>query len=233
MAFGHAVRLRRERDSIFISCSMDEFLSIWYDYFDLDRDYEKIREKLNIDDFMRQATAYGAGIRILKQDKWEALCSFIISQNNHIPRIKKIVETLCTLFGEPIEFDGGLYYSFPTPERLSTLDESDLTPLRCGYRSDYILCAAKAVADGSLNLEALSRSSIPNARRELLKIRGVGNKVADCVLLFGLGMLDSFPVDVWMKRALSEHFSPDFDPNVFSPYAGIAQQYIFHYVRSS
>jgi len=191
VAFGRALRLRREQHSIFIS-----------------------------------------GIRILRQDKWEALCSFIISQNNHIPRIKKIVESLCSLFGKPIEVDGRLYYSFPTAETLCKLNESDLAPLRCGYRADYILSAARAVADGSLDLDAISQSSIPDARKELLKIRGVGNKVADCVLLFGLGLLDSFPVDVWMKRALSEHFSPDFDPAVFSPYAGIAQQYIFHYVRS-
>ena len=231
-AFSRAVRLWREQNSIFISCTMDEFQSVWFDYFDLGRDYEKIREKLGISDFMQRATAYGAGIRILRQDKWEALCSFIISQNNHIPRIKKIVEALCGLFGEPISFDGSVYYSFPTPEKLCGLDESDLAPLRCGYRADYILSAARAVADGSLDLDALSQSSIPDARRELLKIRGVGNKVADCVLLFGFGLLDSFPVDVWMKRAISEHFSPDFDPTVFSPYAGIAQQYIFHYVRS-
>jgi len=232
VAFGRVLHLRREQNSIFISCTMDEFHSVWFDYFDLGRDYENIRDKLNISDFMRHATAYGVGIRILRQDKWEALCSFIISQNNHIPRIKKIVEALCSLFGEPIDFDGGLYYSFPTAERLCKLNESDLAPLRCGYRADYILSAARAVADGSLELNALSQSSIPDARKELLKIRGVGNKVADCVLLFGLGLLDSFPVDVWMKRALSEHFSPDFDPAVFSPYAGIAQQYIFHYVRS-
>ena len=232
VAFGRVLHLRREQNSIFISCTMDEFHSVWFDYFDLGRDYENIRDKLNISDFMRHATAYGVGIRILRQDKWEALCSFIISQNNHIPRIKKIVEALCSLFGKPIEFDGGLYYSFPTAERLCALNESDLAPLRCGYRADYILSAARAVAGGSLDLEALSQSSISDARKELLKIRGVGNKVADCVLLFGLGLLDSFPVDVWMKRALSEHFSPDFDPTVFSPYAGIAQQYIFHYVRS-
>jgi N-glycosylase/DNA lyase len=178
------------------------------------------------------ATAYGKGIRILRQEKWEALCSFIISQNNHIPRIKKIVEALCELFGEQVEFDGKIYYSFPPPEKLCTLDESDLAPLKCGYRASYILSAAKAVTDGSIDLGALSQSSLDIARKELLKIHGVGNKVADCVLLFGLGLLDSFPVDVWMRRALSEHFSPDLDPSVFSPYAGIAQQYIFHYKRS-
>jgi len=232
VAFGKAVRLRREGESVFISCSMEDFKSVWYDYFDLGRDYEAIRESMNISGFMRSATAYGKGIRILRQEKWEALCSFIISQNNHIPRIKKIVEALCELFGGKVEFDGKMYYSFPSPEKLCMLDESDLAPLRCGYRASYILSAARAVADGSIDLDALSQSSLDVARKELLKIHGVGNKVADCVLLFGLGLLDSFPVDVWMKRALSEHFRPDFDPSVFSPYAGIAQQYIFHYKRS-
>ena len=232
VAFGKAVRLRRKGESIFISCSMEDFQSVWYDYFDLSRNYETIRESMNISEFMRSATAYGKGIRILRQERWEALCSFIISQNNHIPRIKKIVEALCELFGEQVEFAGKTYYSFPSPEKLCTLDELDLASLRCGYRASYILSAARAVADGSIDLEALSQSSLDIARKELLKIHGVGNKVADCVLLFGLGLLDSFPIDVWMKRALSEHFSPDFDPSVFSPYAGIAQQYIFHYKRS-
>jgi len=225
-------RLRSEGGSIFITGTIEDFHSFWYSYFDLERDYEEIREKLCVDDFMRRATGYGTGIRILRQDKWEALCSFIISQCNNIPRIKKIIASLCREFGSKIVFENKIYYSFPSAEKLSGLDEKDLAPLRCGYRAEYILNAAGAVADGSLDLEALSDSTPENARAALKRLRGVGDKVADCVLLFGLNMLDAFPRDVWMKRAISQHYGTGFDPGIFEPYAGIAQQYIFHYIRN-
>jgi len=182
---------------------------------------------------MLRATEFGAGIRILKQDKWEALCSFIISQNNHIPRIKKIVETLCTLFGEELSFMSQKYYAFPSAERMAKCTVADLSPLRCGYRAAYIIDAAKALVTGVLDLDSLAMDAPEEARKKLKKIRGVGDKVADCVLLFGLNMLDAFPVDVWMKRAVSSHFEANFDPRSFSPYAGIAQQYIFFYERTT
>ena len=232
VAFGRVVKVRLCGETVFITCSIEEFEAVWRDYFDLDSDYSKIRERICIDDYMRRATDFGAGIRILRQDKWEALCSFIISQNNNIPRIKKIIDMLCRKFGEQIDFDGGVYFAFPSAERLAMLNEEDLEPLRCGYRSEYILNAAKAVASGVLDLDALSRQPPDFARAELKKLHGIGNKVADCVLLFGLHMLDLFPMDVWMKRTVLEQYGPGFDPSVFKPYAGIAQQYIFHYARN-
>ena len=236
VAFGRAARLRYESGvdglRVFISGSLDDFESIWRGYFDLDRDYEQIRKRLSIDDYMKAASDFGKGIRILRQDKWEALCSFIISQCNNIPRIKGIISALCREFGDEIEFEGGIHFAFPSAERVAALSESDLAPLRCGYRAEYIISAARAVAEGGVCLDKLTMLEPSEARAELKKLRGVGDKVADCAALFGLHMLDSFPLDVWMKRAIKEQYGKGFDPAVFSPYAGIAQQYIFYYARS-
>ncbi|MDR2569608.1 MAG: DNA-3-methyladenine glycosylase [Oscillospiraceae bacterium] len=233
VAFGHVVRVRFCNDSVFISASVEDFETIWRSYFDLDRDYAKIRQQLCIDDYMLHATTFGAGIRLLRQDKWEALCSFIISQNNNIPRIKVIIETLCREFGDVIIFNDKKYYTFPSAEKVAMLDVESLDPLRCGYRAKYIIGAAKAVDNGSLRLEALSQGSLNTARTALKELKGVGDKVADCVMLFGLHMLDAFPVDVWIKRAIKDHYNSSFDPCLFSPYAGIAQQYIFYYIRNN
>ena len=232
VAHGRVARLRSEDGSIFISCTPEDFESVWKDYFDLDRDYAEIRQMLGIDAFMRAAIEYGAGIRILRQDKWEALCSFIVSQCNNIPRIKRIVADLCREFGEIIKFEGDEFYSFPSAARLAALNAVDLAPIRCGYRADYIIGAARAVAFGDLDLDALAGGTIEDARAALKRLCGVGNKVADCAVLFGLHMLDAFPIDVWMKRAIAEHYGKGFDPSAFTPYAGIAQQYIFYYIRS-
>ena len=232
VACGLAARLRREGGSIFISGTLEDFERVWRGYFDIDRNYGEIRRKLSIDEFMREATEFGAGIRILRQERWEALCSFILSQCNNIPRIKKIISALCREFGDKIEFEGKTLYTFPPPARLAGLSAADLAPIRCGYRAEYVISAAKAVFSGDMDLGLLAQETPRNARATLKKLRGIGNKVADCVLLFGLQMMDAFPLDVWMKRAVTEQYGRDFDPTVFSPYAGIAQQYIFHYVRN-
>jgi len=233
VAMGRAARLRSAGGSVFISGTAEDFESVWRGYFDLDRDYARIREQLCIDDFMRCATGFGEGIRILRQDRWEALCSFIISQCNNIPRIKKIISVLCHEFGEKLEFGGEKFHNFPSAQRLAVLDSESLAPLRCGYRASYIISAARAVADGTLDLDALSGATVEAARAALKRLNGVGDKVADCVILFGLGILDSFPLDTWMKRAVAAFYGAGFDPAVFSPYAGIAQQYIFYYIRNA
>jgi len=232
VAYGRVAKMRCVGESIFISGGLDDFETIWRSYLDLDRDYAEIRKSLAIDDFMQSATDFGTGIRMLRQEKWEVLCSFIISQNNNIPRIKTIVEALCREFGNPVEFEGKQYYTFPSAERLADVNVESLAPLRCGYRAAYIISAANAVASGAIDLDALAKSFPCVARAELKKIHGIGNKVADCVMLFGFHMLDAFPVDVWMERAVAEHFGKDFDPSIFSPHAGIAQQYIFYFKRS-
>ncbi|MDR1748459.1 MAG: DNA-3-methyladenine glycosylase [Spirochaetaceae bacterium] len=197
-------------------------------YFDLERDYAPIYDRLCLlSPEMEAAAVFSAGIRILNQDPWEALCSFIISQNNNIPRIKGIIRRLSDALGDAIE---GGQSSFPGPERLADAREEVLRTLGCGFRAPYIIDAARKVAGGDIVPEALRDIPVNEARRILMSIRGVGPKVADCALLYGLHRLDVFPSDVWIKRALETLF-PGKTAEFFGEYAGIAQQYIFHYMR--
>ena len=208
--------------------SEEDFQRYWRGYFDLDFDYGAVRSQLSAQDpVMAEAARFAPGIRLLKQEPWEALCSFIISQNNNISRIKGIIARLCQCFGDPIPGGG---YSYPGPERLCGLSPEDLQPLRCGFRAPYILSAARLVADGTVDLPAIGSLPLPEAREQLMRIKGVGPKVAECALLYGMHRLDAFPMDVWIKRAMSTLF-PGKKPEDFGPYAGIAQQYLFHYSR--
>lgn len=200
------------------------------EYLDLNRDYDDICQKVAIDDYMKTVSAFGCGIRILNQEPWEALCSFIISQCNNIPRIKGIISKLCLLYGDKIELDNECFYTFPSAERIANLTEEDLAPLRSGYRAPYIINAAREVASGLLDFDKLRAMDTKSAKAELKKLNGVGEKVASCMLLFGLHKLDAFPVDVWMKRAVEKSFGKGFDPEkAFGEYAGVAQQYIFYH----
>lgn len=205
-----------------------EFENIWRDYFDLDRDYSEIIEKISTNEVLKNASEYGKGIRVLNQPPWETLCSFIISQNNNIKRIKGIISRLCETYGE--ETPGG--YTFPTAEKLASLSPEDLAPLRAGFRAKYIIDAAKKVANGEVNLDTLKDLPYGEAQAELLKIKGVGPKVADCALLFSHRHIDAFPKDVWIKRALTVLFGGEL-PKEAVPYAGIVQQYIFFYARET
>ena len=232
VAMGKAARVRSNDDSVFITGTTEDFNAVWRAYFDLDLDYENVRRAVRIDDYMARCADFGWGIRILRQDRWEALCTFIVSQCNNIPRIKQIIERFCTLYGEPVVFQDRTYYAFPSAEKTAGLTEKDLEPLRCGYRAPYILNAARAVAGGSLDLEALAGGTPDEAVAALKSLSGVGDKVARCAVLFGLHMLDAFPVDTWIKKAVAENYGKAFNPAVFSPYAGIAQQYMFHYARN-
>ena len=233
VAMGKATRIREENGSIFISGTTEDFESVWYDYFDMGKNYSELRKSLCVDDYMTMANEYGAGIRILTQDRWEALCSFIISQCNNIPRIKKIVETLCSLYGDPIEFGGDVHYSFPSASRIALLEDTDLAPLRSGYRAPYIIGAARAVDSGTLDLEALSETTLEEATKALKSLNGVGDKVANCAILFSLRIEDAFPIDVWMKKAIKEHYGGKLDTSVFGGHSGLAQQYMFYYQRSN
>lgn len=215
------------KDIIIESDFSESSLEFWSNYFDLKRDYGKIIEKISTDEILKKASSFGSGIRILSQEPWEALCSFIISQNNNIPRIKGIIERLCTSFGQ--KCNNG--YAFPTAELLSSLTTDDLAPLRCGFRARYIIDAAKKVSSGEIDLEALKKCDEEASRRALMSITGVGPKVADCTMLFGLGKIDSFPRDVWIKRAMDSLF-PSGLPDCVSGFEGIVQQYIFFYSRS-
>lgn len=206
------------------SCDED----FWRHYLDFDLDYGNIRSSLSqLHPILADAAKFAPGIRILNQDPWEALCSFIISQRNSIPNIKGIVGRLCQNFGTHIE-DG--FYTFPSAETLAVLSEKDLEPIRPGYRDEYIIDGARKVANGEVDLEKIRTMDITDARAELMKIKGVGIKVAECTLLYGLHRLECFPIDTWMKRAMNNLF-PDMTPEDFGQYGGIAQQYIFHYSR--
>ena len=206
-----------------------DFENIWQIYFDLDLDYDSIRESIGkIHPVLKEASAYAPGIRILRQEPWEALCTFIISQNNNIKRIKGIVDRLCTTFGNKIGDTD--FYTFPKPEILAELTPDDLAPLRAGFRNKYIIDASQKVASGEVDLEKCRNVPYDEARAELCKIKGVGNKVADCTLLFGMHRIEAFPIDVWMRRAMEKLF-PNMTGEDFGEYAGIAQQYIFHYAR--
>lgn len=230
IAAGYPAIVEADEDAVYITSDAPE--KLWREYFDLETDYEAISESFT-GDYLSTCREFGCGIRILRQESWEALCSFIISQCNNITRIKGIVERLCTLYGEKTQFCGREYYTFPTAEKIAMLTEDDLAPIRSGYRAEYIIAAAKAVATGELDLEKLKKTDYRTAIKELRTVRGIGEKVANCVVLFGLGHMEAFPIDVWMKRALKENFPPEFNPESLGPYAGLAQQYIFYYARSN
>lgn len=230
VAYGHCARLWQEGEHIYIHTDAQE--EFWREYFDLERDYAGISRAFLDGGYLQRCTEYGMGIRILRQEPWEALCSFIISQCNNIRRIKGIVERLCELCGEALEFEGRRYYSFPSAESVAELSVDALGPLRCGYRAEYIISAAMAVAGGAIDLDALIAADWVAAKKELMGLRGIGEKVANCVVLFGLYHMEAFPIDVWIKRALREHFDASFRPESLGAFAGLAQQYIFYYARS-
>lgn len=227
---GKSIVIFQDKNEIFIeNISLSEFENSWFDYFDLGTDYKEIGENLSkISPILAKAYEHCEGIRILKQEPWETLCSFIISQNNNIPRIKKIISSLCFHFGDTIGKD----FSFPSAEKISTLDLENLSPIKSGFRAKYILDAASKVTNKDINFKSLKKDSVENARNSLMKIKGVGPKVADCALLYGLHKLEAFPLDVWMKRVMETFFNKK-SPQMFGPYAGIAQQYLYHYSRTN
>ena len=233
MAGDQYSRFRLEGEALVAQwMTREAFDGFWRPYLDLDRDYEKLYRSVvrRVGGRMGECVRFAPGVRLLRQDAWETLISFIISQNNNLPRIKGIIRRLCQEWGKPVETPEGEWHAFPKPETLAALREEDLAPLRSGWRSGYILDAARKVASGEISLETIAALPLEEARRELQKIRGVGPKVAECVLLYGMGRLEAFPLDVWMKRAMKWLF-PDKKPEDFGPYAGLAQQVIFHYCR--
>ena len=230
VAFGRALSLYEKGDKIVLEgCTEEDYENIWKGYFDLERDYGAICESFKADPALKKAVEFCPGIRILRQEPWEALCSFIISQNNNIPRIKGIIDRLCENLGEDL---GEGDFSFPSPERILEAGSEGLVPLRAGFRNKYILDAAKKAADGTVDFDKIDRLPLDEAAEELKKIKGVGDKVAACTLLYGFGKVDALPVDVWVKRILAETY-PDGLPACTEGVRGIAQQYLFHWRRNS
>ncbi len=224
-AWDKFVRLRQEKDGITLLDVNDSDVPFWEDYFDVSLDYGELIRSFSEDETLK-AACKGRGIRVLRQQPFETLISFIISQNNNIKRITGIIERLCENFGEKTAHG----HSFPTAERLAGLSVEDLAPLRAGFRAKYIIDAAQKVNSGEVDLEKIALLPDDEAREELKKIKGVGDKVADCVLLFGLHRLSAVPKDVWIKRVIACCY-PDGFPACVGEYAGIAQQYLFDYAR--
>ena len=198
----------------------EDFLGVWADYFDLGTDYGEIKRRFSEDETLSKACAFAGGIRLLRQDSWEALSSFIISQNNNIPRIKGIIGRLCSH-----------YNGYPSAEDMRDETADSLGYLRSGFRAKYLVDAVSKVLSGELDLESVRTLPLDDARNALMKIKGVGPKVADCTLLFGFYRLDAFPKDVWVKRVLAQWY-PNGLPDCTKGLEGIAQQYLFHYIRT-
>lgn len=222
--------------------SLKDFQDIWFEYLDLGRDYGEIKALLDKDEHMKKAIEYGYGIRILKQDLWEVLISFIISANNRIPMIMKTVAAMSKLYGDEIQYDGMAYYSFPGADKLFEAGIEELEACRGGFRCKYILNTARMVKNGEVRLEELEGMDTGKAREELMKFPGVGPKVADCVLLYSGTKQDVFPTDVWVKRVMEELYFKreasfkeiqDFASSYFGDLAGFAQQYLFYYAREN
>ena len=236
VAMGRKVSFaQNEEGEIYIIGAEAEDFPLWERYLSLDVDYDEINRSIlegvadgRDREVTEKAIEASRGIRILRQDRWEALCSFIVSQNNNIPRIKKIIAAMCEKYGEKI----GDVYDFPAAERLFEAGEEEIFSLRTGFRAKYIHDAARRVTENGDFLESISAAeSYPDAEGLLTSVKGVGPKVAACTLLFGFSRLDAFPVDVWIKRVLERHYSAGFDHHAFGKNAGVAQQYLFYFER--
>lgn len=243
VAKGRILNVEERNGKIYLNnTNLDDFNNIWYDYFDLGTNYTEIKNKLkNMDEYLDKATDFGWGIRILKQDQWEMLISFIISSNNRIPMIQKAIDNLSREFGKYIgEYNGKEYYAFPTPEELSSVSQEQIRACQTGFRDKYIKSTADEVANNNDDVYRYSELNTEECRKELLKFNGVGPKVCDCIALFGMQKYDTFPVDVWVKRVMQEFYVEEdmslpkiraYAIDKFGDLAGFAQQYLFYYAR--
>ena len=224
-ALGRHLCIRPDGDGFLFDCTPEEWETVWYPYFDLDTDYEAFAAAVNPRDaYMTAAVACAAGVRILRQDPWIALISFILSQNNNIKRITGLYHKLCRAYGREVEPG---WWAFPTPQELSRATEQELKELKVGFRDKYILDAV----DKSYLLDGIGELDYESAKRRLMGIKGIGEKVANCVLLFGCHRMEAFPVDVWIRKVL-ERYYPGRDLSYFEPYPALCQQYLFSYARN-
>lgn len=233
VALGKVLNIKKSPEGVVLS----DDSPLWEEYFDLNTDYNRIMKVLGSDSIMENAIKDGCGIRILKQELEETVISFIISQNNNIPRIKSIIEKLCETFGTDL---GNNFYSFPEMSKLAALSPENLAFLKAGYRDSYIIDAAQKLYLKQLDFDAIKYAPIDEARAEISRIKGVGPKVADCILLFGAYRTEVFPTDVWMKKVLTHFYKFDnlspkeinkFAHEKFGNLAGYAQQYLFNSAR--
>lgn len=246
VAMKRVINVSKSGDDVIIdNCNIEDFNNIWYRYFDFDRDYTALRNKLSkVDMHLKEATDFAKGLRILRQDVFEMIISFIISANNQIPRIKKAVGVLSELCGEPIgEFRGKMYYAFPDVEAVAGISKENLDAIKIGFRAPYILKTAKMILEGEVDISRIEDMEYEASHKELTRLWGVGPKVADCILLFGAGKDIAFPVDTWVIKFMNEYYMQNPDKNikriknrgieVFGEMAGFAQQYLFYYAREN
>lgn len=243
VAKGKVVNIGFDGEQLRIKNSTSEdFKNIWFDYLDLGRDYGKIKDVLRQDEIMEEAIAYGHGIRILKQDFYETLISFIISANNGIPRIMSTVEVIAQHYGDKVSMDGKTYYTFPDIKKLADSTIEELWICKGGFRCRYIINSATMIATKEADFSRISELSTGRAQEELMKLPGIGPKVADCILLYSGTKQDVFPTDVWVKRVMEElYFKREasfkeiqqFAGEKFGDNCGIAQQYLFYYAREN
>lgn len=243
VAKGKVINVKKDGENIVIdNTNKEEFENIWYDYFDLGRDYTSLKKELaQHDENLKKAVDFGWGIRILQQDSWEMLISFIISSNNRIPMIQRAINNISEKYGKEIgEYRGRIYFAFPSPEELSKASVEELRECKTGFRDKYIYHTNKMVIEENLNMEDFIEMDSEVCHKELMKFKGVGAKVADCIALFGMRKYDSFPVDVWVKRVMQEFYGAEdmslpkmrkYGMELFGEKAGFAQQYLFYYVR--
>lgn len=212
-------------------CTEEEFSEFWEDYFDLKQDYGEYISRIDKEDvYLNAAVKLAGGVRILRQDIWEMTVSFLISQQNNIVRIRRCIENICEAYGNPVKNGRGeVYFTFPEPEALAGLEEDALKACNLGYRSKYVVRAARSVAEGRFDLEQLGTLPYEKAKEELLKLFGVGVKVADCICLFGLHHLEAFPVDTHISQALKKYYGDGFPMEKYRGIQGVIQQYIFYY----
>jgi N-glycosylase/DNA lyase len=226
---------RKNVSQLEADCSKEKFEAFWYRYFDFQESYKEIRKKIDPeqDPFLYQAAIYGQGIRILRQDPWEMLISFIISQRKSIPAIRTAIENLCRMAGTAIETESeqNVLYAFPTPEQLAMLTAQQLSECGLGYRTEYVRRAAKAAADGIIDFDRMRQMEDLTLEQSLECIYGVGTKVANCTELFGFHRLNSFPRDVWINRVLETEYPQGYPFTAYEPYNGVMQQYMFYFYR--
>jgi N-glycosylase/DNA lyase len=250
VAYGKVIEIeKKHKDVIIYNTDEKEFHEIWKDYFDLERDYLKIKEALSEDNLLKVSVEFGHGIRLLQQEPFELVISFIISSNNRIPMIKRAITNISEKFGNNINYKGKTYYAFPTLEQLSKATVDDLTGCSTGFRAKYIADTVEKIQEAQINkninkfdLNWIRTQNDDNCHDALQIFNGVGPKVADCVMLFSMSKYSAFPVDVWVKRAM-QHFylAPDvslkkirdFARNKFGELSGFAQQYLFYYAREN
>lgn len=249
IAYGRVIEVVQEDDKVTILNSNEEdFKNIWFEYFDLERDYSKIKEELSKDEILKKSVDYGYGIRILNQEPFELVISFIVSARNSIPSIKKTIKKISERWGNEIEYKGEKFYTFPTPEMLKDATEDEIRETGASFRSKYIVDTVANInndldnLEGIYNLERITSLTDDECHTALQEFKGVGAKVADCIMLFSMSKYSAFPVDVWVKRAMMHFYNAEegslnkiriFARNEFKDLSGFAQQYLFYYAREN